>query len=207
MYILDEIDAALDLSHSRSFPRSSVLLPSRLTSSLSRWQPRTSVACSARASRAASSSSSRSRTASSPTPTVSPPSSLSLPRSFDRADVLPGAVLFRARFRDGTSIVERTSQRTASSLYDKENRGGGRERRWPSGQGRSRSGLARRGRGVRSFRRGMSSSRLSLAPFSLFRLSLSRCTFAPLHLSPSRASRWNMTHDHELVQATKRSLK
>jgi structural maintenance of chromosome 2 len=30
-------------------------------------------------------------------------------------------VLFRARFRDGTSIVERTAQRSASSIYDKEN--------------------------------------------------------------------------------------
>ena len=32
-------------------------------------------------------------------------------------------VLFRARFRDGTSIVERTAQRSGSSLYvgDKEN--------------------------------------------------------------------------------------
>lgn len=30
-------------------------------------------------------------------------------------------VLFRARFRDGTSIVERTAQRSASALYNKEN--------------------------------------------------------------------------------------
>lgn len=36
-------------------------------------------------------------------------------------------VLFRTRFRDGTSIVERTAQRSASSLYgttEKENEGG-----------------------------------------------------------------------------------
>ena len=29
-------------------------------------------------------------------------------------------VLFRTRFRDGTSIVERTAQRSTSSLYNKE---------------------------------------------------------------------------------------
>jgi structural maintenance of chromosome 2 len=32
-------------------------------------------------------------------------------------------VLFRARFRDGTSIVERSAQGSASSIYDKENDG------------------------------------------------------------------------------------
>ena len=38
-------------------------------------------------------------------------------------------VLFRARFRDGTSIVERTAQRSASSLYANENeREGGGQR-------------------------------------------------------------------------------
>lgn len=49
-------------------------------------------------------------------------------------------VLFRTRFRDGTSIVERTAQRSASALYvgDKENendtRGGetGKEVEWRS---------------------------------------------------------------------------
>ena len=34
-------------------------------------------------------------------------------------------VLFRARFRDGTSILERTVQRSTSSIYDKENDNGG----------------------------------------------------------------------------------
>ena len=50
-------------------------------------------------------------------------------------------VLFRARFRDNTSIVERTAQRSGSALYsvadqddeagdgDAERRGGGRRRR------------------------------------------------------------------------------
>jgi len=33
-------------------------------------------------------------------------------------------VLFRARFRDGTSIVERTAQRSGSGMYDKENEDG-----------------------------------------------------------------------------------
>lgn len=42
-------------------------------------------------------------------------------------------VLFRARFRDGTSVVERTAQRSTSNLYDahdedKENDDGGRRR-------------------------------------------------------------------------------
>ncbi|KAL7424509.1 Structural maintenance of chromosomes protein 2 [Cryptotrichosporon argae] len=32
-------------------------------------------------------------------------------------------VLFKARFRDGTSVVERTASRTASTMYDKENAG------------------------------------------------------------------------------------
>lgn len=32
-------------------------------------------------------------------------------------------VLFRARFRDGTSIVERTAQRSTSSLYDNDKDG------------------------------------------------------------------------------------
>ncbi|KAK0478715.1 condensin complex subunit SMC2 [Armillaria novae-zelandiae] len=35
-------------------------------------------------------------------------------------------VLFRARFRDGTSIVERTASRSGSTLYAEEGRGGGR---------------------------------------------------------------------------------
>src|SRR5215471_15517853 len=45
-------------------------------------------------------------------------------------------VLFRARFRDGTSIVERTAQRSTSSIYggggggeDDEAQGAGRRRR------------------------------------------------------------------------------
>lgn len=41
-------------------------------------------------------------------------------------------VLFRTRFRDGTSIVERTAQRSTSTLYaeeDKENEGGAEGRR------------------------------------------------------------------------------
>jgi structural maintenance of chromosome 2 len=33
-------------------------------------------------------------------------------------------VLFRARFRDGTSIVERSAQRPGSGMYDKENEDG-----------------------------------------------------------------------------------
>ncbi|THH05591.1 hypothetical protein EW145_g4689 [Phellinidium pouzarii] len=44
-------------------------------------------------------------------------------------------VLFRTRFRDGTSIVERTAQRSTSVMYDKENEGdGGRRRRRASGK-------------------------------------------------------------------------
>lgn len=39
----------------------------------------------------------------------------------EAALTVSGPVLFRARFRDGTSVVERTSQRSASGLYDKEN--------------------------------------------------------------------------------------
>ncbi len=35
-------------------------------------------------------------------------------------------VLFRARFRDGTSIVERTASRSGSTLYAEEGRGGRR---------------------------------------------------------------------------------
>lgn len=45
-------------------------------------------------------------------------------------------VLFRARFRDGTSIVERTAQRSTSGLYgDKENDNGGRRARKSVGGG------------------------------------------------------------------------
>ncbi|CAL1701767.1 unnamed protein product [Somion occarium] len=38
-------------------------------------------------------------------------------------------VLFRTRFRDGTSVVERTAQRSTSSLYEKENDNDSRARR------------------------------------------------------------------------------
>jgi len=47
-------------------------------------------------------------------------------------------VLFRARFRDGTSIVERTAQRSGSGsgmMYDKENEDGG-DARGPPRRGR-----------------------------------------------------------------------
>ncbi|TNY19274.1 hypothetical protein DMC30DRAFT_13079 [Rhodotorula diobovata] len=96
MYILDEIDAALDLSHTENIGRLF-----------------------------------RTRFKGSQFIVVSLKDGL-----FSNANVL-----FRARFRDGTSIVERTSQRTASSLYDKENRGGGR----PSAGGRPAKGAAARG--------------------------------------------------------------
>lgn len=46
-------------------------------------------------------------------------------------------VLFRTRFRDGTSIVERTAQRSTSTLYgneDKENEGDERRRRRTTGK-------------------------------------------------------------------------
>ncbi|KAH9979381.1 condensin complex subunit SMC2 [Lactifluus volemus] len=61
-------------------------------------------------------------------------------------------VLFRTRFRDGTSIVERTAQRSASTLYHNGERGGGGER--DEGQARSegvvaaRRTVARRGAAV-----------------------------------------------------------
>jgi structural maintenance of chromosome 2 len=42
-------------------------------------------------------------------------------------------VLFRARFRDGTSIVERTAQRSGSSLYTESEEGGARRGRRPGG--------------------------------------------------------------------------
>ncbi|BGP36911.1 Structural maintenance of chromosomes protein 2 [Rhodotorula kratochvilovae] len=93
MYILDEIDAALDLSHTENIGRLF-----------------------------------RTRFKGSQFIVVSLKDGL-----FSNANVL-----FRARFRDGTSIVERTSQRTASALYDKENRGGR-----PSGGGRPSKGAAR----------------------------------------------------------------
>jgi structural maintenance of chromosome 2 len=38
-------------------------------------------------------------------------------------------VLFRARFRDGTSIVERTAQRSGSALYAEDDSGARRARR------------------------------------------------------------------------------
>jgi structural maintenance of chromosome 2 len=38
-------------------------------------------------------------------------------------------VLFRAKFRDGTSIVERTAQRSTSSLYTNDDANEGDERR------------------------------------------------------------------------------
>jgi structural maintenance of chromosome 2 len=61
-------------------------------------------------------------------------------------------VLFRTRFRDGTSIVERTAQRSASTLYHNGERGGGGER--DEGQARregvvaARRTVARRGAAV-----------------------------------------------------------
>ncbi|GAA5823463.1 hypothetical protein JCM5353_002156 [Sporobolomyces roseus] len=81
MYILDEIDAALDLSHTENIGRLF-----------------------------------RTRFKGSQFIVVSLKDGL-----FANANVL-----FRTRFRDGTSIVERTSQRSTSALYDKENVGGPR---------------------------------------------------------------------------------
>ncbi|GEM06543.1 structural maintenanceof chromosome 2 [Rhodotorula toruloides] len=78
MYILDEVDAALDMSHTENIGRLF-----------------------------------RTRFKGSQFIVVSLKDGL-----FSNANVL-----FRARFRDGTSVVERTSQRTASGLYDKENAG------------------------------------------------------------------------------------
>lgn len=80
MYILDEIDAALDLSHTENIGRLF-----------------------------------RTRFKGSQFIVVSLKDGL-----FANANVL-----FRTRFRDGTSIVERTTQRSHSSLYDgdKENQG------------------------------------------------------------------------------------
>ncbi|POY73859.1 hypothetical protein BMF94_3029 [Rhodotorula taiwanensis] len=92
MYILDEVDAALDMSHTENIGRLF-----------------------------------RTRFKGSQFIVVSLKDGL-----FSNANVL-----FRARFRDGTSVVERTSQRSASGLYDKENVNprGGR----PSGSGKAHS--------------------------------------------------------------------
>ncbi|GAA5853552.1 hypothetical protein JCM8547_002503 [Rhodosporidiobolus lusitaniae] len=79
MYILDEVDAALDLSHTENIGRLF-----------------------------------RTRFKGSQFIVVSLKDGL-----FANANVL-----FRARFRDGTSVVERTSQRSASSLYDNAAPGG-----------------------------------------------------------------------------------
>ncbi|SGZ26096.1 BQ5605_C024g09833 [Microbotryum silenes-dioicae] len=92
MYILDEIDAALDLSHTENIGRLF-----------------------------------RTRFKGSQFIVVSLKDGL-----FSNANVL-----FRARFRDGTSIVERTSQRSASGLYDKEN-----------AQPKNASGAGAKGRGA-----------------------------------------------------------
>ncbi|SCZ87647.1 BZ3500_MvSof-1268-A1-R1_Chr2-2g05113 [Microbotryum saponariae] len=92
MYILDEIDAALDLSHTENIGRLF-----------------------------------RTRFKGSQFIVVSLKDGL-----FSNANVL-----FRARFRDGTSIVERTSQRSASGLYDKEN-----------AQPKNTSGAGSKGRGA-----------------------------------------------------------
>ncbi|GAA5892437.1 hypothetical protein JCM6882_005616 [Rhodosporidiobolus microsporus] len=92
MYILDEVDAALDLSHTENIGRLF-----------------------------------RTRFKGSQFIVVSLKDGL-----FANANVL-----FRARFREGTSVVERTTQRSASALYDKENappggRGGGGGRKGKS---------------------------------------------------------------------------
>ncbi|GAA5922143.1 condensin subunit SMC2 [Sporobolomyces koalae] len=92
MYILDEIDAALDLSHTENIGRLF-----------------------------------RTRFKGSQFIVVSLKDGL-----FANANVL-----FRTRFRDGTSIVERTAQRSTSALYDKENVGGPRA----GGHGRKRPGF------------------------------------------------------------------
>ncbi|GAA5866699.1 hypothetical protein JCM3774_001962 [Rhodotorula dairenensis] len=89
MYILDEVDAALDMSHTENIGRLF-----------------------------------RTRFKGSQFIVVSLKDGL-----FSNANVL-----FRARFRDGTSVVERTSQRSASGLYDKENVNPRSGR--PSGEGR-----------------------------------------------------------------------
>ncbi|KAG6836670.1 hypothetical protein H0H93_005088 [Arthromyces matolae] len=83
MYILDEIDAALDLSHTQHIGQ---LFKSRFTGSQFI--------------------------------VVSLKEGL-----FSNANVL-----FRARFRDGTSVVERTASRSGSTLYNNGNENGGDER-------------------------------------------------------------------------------
>lgn len=77
MYILDEIDAALDLSHTQHIGQ---LFRSRFKGSQF------------------------------------------IVVSLKEGLFTNANVLFKARFRDGTSVVERTAQRTASTMYnDKEN--------------------------------------------------------------------------------------
>ncbi|KAK4052017.1 Structural maintenance of chromosomes protein 2 [Microbotryomycetes sp. JL221] len=95
MYILDEIDAALDLSHTENIGRLF-----------------------------------RTRFKGSQFIVVSLKDGL-----FSNANVL-----FRARFRDGTSVVERTAQRSQSSLYDKENSSGA-----VTGAGKKAANKSRRG--------------------------------------------------------------
>ncbi|EGO22955.1 hypothetical protein SERLADRAFT_393759 [Serpula lacrymans var. lacrymans S7.9] len=90
MYILDEIDAALDLSHTQHIGQ---LLRTRFKGSQF------------------------------------------IVVSLKEGLFTNANVLFRARFRDGTSIVERTAQRSSSSLYggdrnnEEDGQGGRRGRR------------------------------------------------------------------------------
>jgi structural maintenance of chromosome 2 len=79
MYILDEIDAALDLSHTQHIGQ---LFRTRFKGSQF------------------------------------------IVVSFKEGLFTNANVLFRARFRDGTSIVERTAQRSGSGMDDKENEDG-----------------------------------------------------------------------------------
>ncbi|ORY74060.1 P-loop containing nucleoside triphosphate hydrolase protein [Leucosporidium creatinivorum] len=118
MYILDEIDAALDLSHSTSPP---VFLVVELSADLSSFFTAENIGRLF-----------RTRFKGSQFIVVSLKDGL-----FSNANVL-----FRARFRDGTSIVERTAQRSASALYNKENGAAG-------GQG-SRASKGGAGKGARA---------------------------------------------------------
>ncbi|GAA6035309.1 hypothetical protein JCM8097_008810 [Rhodosporidiobolus ruineniae] len=97
MYILDEVDAALDLSHTENIGRLF-----------------------------------RTRFKGSQFIVVSLKDGL-----FSNANVL-----FRARFRDGTSVVERTTQRSTSAMYDKENAPPGGTRGAAAGGGRKGKSIA-----------------------------------------------------------------
>lgn len=95
MYILDEIDAALDLSHTQHIGQ---LFKSRFSGSQF------------------------------------------IVVSLKEGLFTNANVLFRARFRDGTSIVERTAQRSASGLYNERERAqGGKENVQPGSRAKASS--------------------------------------------------------------------